>query len=273
MSSWTRKPSITWRPAPKPSRSIPAIKMSKFRSAHITKSIQSQALKRSQFRSMRYKIHFLAGKHKKQIIAHQPIQLRSKRQNHVSFGHPHKLNAIPIHTLNPGRFWSPTLKSRMFRPLTQTPSHRSGPTQNSWLFQPPKQTPSKSIPTLNPSHFLTAPKLQVKSDPHTHTSSLLSHTLKPLALPARTQKPNQFWLRHKTESIPTPTQEPSNFLPPQRNKVNSDPYTDIQSFSIRHTEIKPIPTTHTIQVYFGAHTKHKSFGTVCTIIKSISNTH
>lgn len=138
---------------------------------------------------MHYKKHFLARRHKKQITAHKPINLRSKRQNHVSFDHPHKLNAVPIHTLNPGRFWSPTLKSRMFRPLTQTPS--------------------KSIPTLNPSHYLTAPKLQAKSDPHTHT------TVTPY-----TETTGITGTHPKTKPVLTPTQ----------NRVNPNPHTRTKSF-------------------------------------------
>ena len=130
----------------------------------------------------------------------------------------HKDNLILFHTL----------ESSISRPRPK----------NEVIYDPYTELKSISIPLLNQVNFyaVTTKRSYFRSlspsifRPHTETKSVSIPTL----------KSSQFRSPTLTKSSSIQTQRPSDFRPPHKNKVNSDPYTEIKSSSIPHYEIKSI---------------------------------
>ena len=182
-----------------------------------------------------------------------------------------KNNSFSARTQKPSQFWVSPEKQVNFDLHSRSKSIMIPPTQKPRYFDPDLKSKSFSTPTHNQVSF--DPYTDIKSKPMPHTEiKFISTTPRSLTLKSGlfwppTQQPSrfrgQFWLslekqvnfdlhsRSKSTMIP-PTQKPRYFDPdlksksfstPTHNQVSFDPYTDIKSKPMPHTEIKFISTT------------------------------
>ena len=165
------------------------------------------------------------------MLTLKPNELRPASKNQVNFDHLHKTKSIDHHT-----------KTSQFRPAQSQ-------------LDPPHQNKSISIPALNPSQVRSLTQKSSKVRPH-HCNQVNFDPHCKFKLISMPRHKNQvgFNTDTKTKSFSTPTKKKVNliqtlkrrvFRPSHKIQANSDPETQIKSWSIAHTEMKSTSTTHT----------------------------
>ena len=155
---------------------------------------------------------------------------------------------IPIQCLKEHHSW-PSSYPNQFRSLHWNQVKFDLPRWNQVNFGNPHRTKLSSLLTLKPSYLRPAHENQVNSDPRT--------------------KKNNFDPRKKTKSI---AMKKSFLTLASFTQVSADPYTEMESISTPHNEIKLISTTHTKKksscmftlrsIDFDQHTKTKLISTI-----------
>ena len=171
----------------------------------------------------------------------KPIVIPEKNYNR----HAHKVKLISTTHTKP-KWIESRIKNKLFSASTQKKSiciHRTWPSQfrssheNKLNFDlPPKKPRLFRSPQSKKVIFDSPHKIQVDFDPITDEIKSGSTS---------TLESSQFRFPDtKTKSISIPKQNIKPFSTSHKNRDNSDPHSEIKSFSIHHTEIKSISTNH-----------------------------